>query len=165
MELMDQSLKEANERNAVKNHHIDEIFHDIAKALEFLHNGCNFPWECEEFQCAAKTSQNNRWQAKLKYVGTGIVQDHDKLLSSKDDVYTAPEAPHSTKMDVYSFGVVFLETLTKTHPFNMMDTLKVKVKQQYPKYAELVISCIEYEPSERPTIHDVLSQLDNFFVK
>ena len=31
---------------------------------------------------------------------------------------------HSPKVNVYSFGVDVIETLTRTHPFQMVNTLK-----------------------------------------
>ena len=63
-------------------------------------------------------------------------------------------------MDVYSYGVLILEVLTKTHPFQMVDALKVKVQQQFPQYYHLVTSCTNQQSSDRPTMYDVLEQLN-----
>ena len=63
-------------------------------------------------------------------------------------------------MDVYSYGVLMLEVLTKTHPFQMVDALKAQVQQQFPQYHQLVTTCTSQQLRYRPTMYDVIEQLD-----
>ena len=69
-------------------------------------------------------------------------------------------------MDVYSYGVLVVEVLTKTLPFNnlQLSTLKVQIQQQFPHYHHLVTGCTSQWSSDRPTMYDVIKQLDKISV-
>ena len=78
--------------------------------------------------------------------------------------YAAPEVAdperHSTKMDVYSFGVLVIEVFTKTLPFQNLDALKAQVQLQFPQYHHLVTSCTIQQSSYKPTMYEVIEQLN-----
>ena len=166
MELMHLNLKSAYEQGGVTSTKMLKVAHEIAMALHFLHTRPDpvIHRDVSSANVLLKVLYNGDWLAKLGDLGTVNIQHQTNTPGPGALAYGAPEVSnpeeHSPKMDVYSFGVVVIETLTKTHPFQMVDTLRDQVKKQYPKYYHLVTSCTQQQPSGRPTMHDVLLQLD-----
>ena len=166
MELMDTSLRSAYEHGNVKDHQVLGILCDIASALHFLHTRPDpvIHRDVSSANVLLKTLYNGEWLAKLGDLGTAKIQQQAATAGPGAIAYGAPEAAdftkHSPKMDVYSYGVLVLEVLTKTHPFQMVDALKAQVQQQFPHYLQLVIGCTNHQSSNRPTMYDVIEQLD-----
>ena len=166
MELMDVSLRSAYQQGGVTNAKAFKVVKEIAMALHFLHTRPDpvIHRDVSSANVLLKVLYNGEWLAKLGDLGTAMIQQQATTPSPGAWAYAAPEAPnpekHSPKMDVYSFGVLVIETLTKTHPFQKVDTLKAQVQQQYPQYDQLVTSCTKQQSSNRPTMYDVLVQLD-----
>ena len=166
MELMDINLRSAYEEEVVKDHQKVGIFSDIASALHFLHTRPDsvIHRDVSSANVLLKAYGNQRWLAKLGDLGTAKAQQQTTTPGPGAIAYSAPEvafpAQHSTKMDVYSFGVLIIETLMETHPFNKVNILKSQVQHQFPQYHQLVTSCTNQWPSDRPTMYDVIKQLD-----
>ena len=166
MELMDVNLRKAYEQEKIKDHQIHGILHDVAKALHFLHTRPDpvIHRDVSSANVLLKVLYNGEWLAKLGDLGTAKIQKQVATAGPGAIAYGAPETAnfklHSPKMDVYSFGILVMETLTKIHPYEMVDTLKVLIREQFPQYYQLVTSCTKQESSDRPTIYDVLVQLD-----
>ena len=166
MELMSTSLRSAYEQGNIKDHQVLGILHDIARALYFLHTRPDpvIHRDVSSANVLLKALHNGEWLAKLGDLGTAKIQQQAATAGPGAIAYGAPEAAdftkHSPKMDVYSYGVLMLEVLTKTHPFQMMDALKAQVQQQFPQYHQLVTSCISQQSHDRPTMYDVIEQLD-----
>ena len=166
MELMDVNLRKAYEKERVKDHQIHGILHDVAKALHFLHTRPDpvIHRDVSSANVLLKVLYNGEWLAKLGDLGTANLQRQIATIGPGAIAYGAPETvipeQHSPKMDVYSFGILILEILTKSHPFQKANILKGQVQQQYPQYDQLVTSCTKQESSDRPTMYDVLVQLD-----
>ena len=166
MELMDTSLRSAYEHGNIKDHQVLGILCDIANALHFLHTRPDpvIHRDVSSANVLLKILYNGEWLAKLGDLGTAKIQQQAATAGPGAIAYGAPEAAdftkHSPKMDVYSYGVLVLEVLTKTHPFQVVDALKAQVQQQFPQYRQLVIGCTNHQSSNRPTMYDVIEQLD-----
>ena len=166
MELMDTNLRSAYEQEHIKNHQVLGILHDIASALHFLHTRPDpvIHRDVSSANVLLKALYNDQWLAKLGDLGTAKIQRLAATAGPGAAIYGAPEAAnpskHSSKMDVYSFGVLVPETLTKTLPYENLDSLKVHVQQQFPQYHQLVTSCTNQQSSDRPTMYDVIKELD-----
>ena len=166
MELMDTSLRSAYEHGNIKDHQVLGILYDIARALHFLHTRPDpvIHRDVSSANVLLKALYNREWLAKLGDLGTAKIQQQAATAGPGAIAYGAPEAgdftKHSPKMDVYSYGVLMLEILTKTHPFQIVDTLKAQVQQQFPQYHQLVTSCTNHQSSNRPTMYDVIEHLD-----
>ena len=166
MELMDTSLRSAYEQGNIKDHQVLEIFYDIASALHFLHTRPDpvIHRDVSSANVLLKALYNEKWLAKLGDLGTAKLQRLATTAGPGAIIYGAPEASdaskHSAKMDVYSFGVLILETLTTTLPYENLDALKGQVQQQFPQYHQLVTSCTNQHSSDRPTMYDVIKELD-----
>ena len=142
------------------------ILHDIASALHFLHTRPDtvIHRDVSSANVLLKAQYNEEWQAKLGDLGTAKLQRLTTTAGPGAMVYGAPEAAdaskHSPKMDVYSFGVLIVEILTKTLPFENLTTLKDQVLQQFPHYHHLVVNCTNQHSSNRPTMYDIIRELD-----
>jgi len=166
MELMDCNLKSAYEKKCVLDHEVVGILHNVALALHFLHTRPDpvIHRDLSSANVLLKVIYNGGWLAKLGDLGTAKIQQQVATAGPGAIAYGAPEArnpeEHSPKMDVYSFGILVMETLTKIYPYEMMDALKAQVQQHYPQYDQLVTSCTKQQSSDRPTMYDVLVQLN-----
>ena len=166
MELMDTNLRSAYEQSKIEDHQVLGILHNIASALHFLHTRPDpvIHRDVSSANVLLKALYNGKWLAKLGDFGTVKIQQQAATAGPGAITYGAPEAAdftkHSPKMDVYSYGVLTLEILTKTHPFQMVDALKSKVQQQFPQYYQLVATCIAQQTSDRPTMYEVIEQLN-----
>ena len=166
MELMDTSLRSAYEQGNLKDYQVLGVLYDTAKALHFLHTRPDpvIHRDVSSANVLLKALYNGEWLAKLGDLGTAKIQQQAATAGPGAIAYGAPEAAdftkHSPKMDIYSYGVLMLEVLTKTHPFQIVDDLKVQVQQKFPQYHQLVTSCTNQQSSNRPTMYDVIEQLD-----
>ena len=166
MELMNTSVRSAYEQGNIKDHQVLGILYDTASALHFLHTRPDpvIHRDVSSANVLLKALYNGGWLAKLGDLGTAKIQQQAATAGPGAIAYGAPEAAdftkHSPKMDVYSYGVLMLEILTKTHPFQIVDALKAQVQQQFPQYHQLVTSCTNHQSSNRPTMYDVIEQLD-----
>ena len=166
MELMDTNLRSAYEQGNIKDHQMLGILNHVASALHFLHTRPDpvIHRDVSSANVLLKALYSGEWLAKLGDLGTAKIQQQAGTAGPGAMAYGAPEAgdytKHSPKMDVYSYGILILETLTATHPFEVVDTLKVQVQQQFPQYHQLVTSCTNHQSNDRPTMYDVIGQLD-----
>ena len=165
MELMDTNLRSAYEQGHIRDHQVLGILYDTASALHFLHTRPDpvIHRDVSSANVLLKAQSDGEWLAKLGDLGTAKIQQQAATAGPGAIAYGAPEAgdftKHSPKMDVYSYGVLILEILTKTHPFQVADALKVQVQQQFPQYHHLVTSCTNQKSNDRPTMYDIINQL------
>ena len=86
-------------------------------------------------------------------------------------VYSAPESipdilgtnkqQLTIKMDVFSYGVLLCEVLTSSFPdADQFQTMLRSVSRSSPTIGQLVQDCINRNPKERPTMKQVIQQID-----
>ena len=170
MELMDTNLRRAYEQKCIKSHQVLGILYDIASALYFLHTRPDpvIHHNVRSTNVLLNTQYGRGWLAKLGDLGTAKMKQVAVIgaMDAGVRVHDAPEAEdvaeHSPKIDVYSFGILILELLTETNPavLKNVDSLKLQVQQQFTQYNLLVSSCTSYQVIDRPTMYDVIKELD-----
>ena len=106
-----------------------------------------------------------RWVAKLSALGSAdFMQSND---SHSTNIYAAPEVPQrdlayqqTVKIDVYSFGVLLIEMLTNEIPTGSIEALVSSVQSSWPCFYPLITSCTVTDPNQRPSMRQVIDQLD-----
>ncbi|KAL0241156.1 hypothetical protein GEMRC1_006391 [Eukaryota sp. GEM-RC1] len=121
--------------------------------------------------------QNIVWvnsQVKLADFGSSRSVDNYTSTLQITPKYTPPEAfdkIYSPAFDVYSLGILFYEMFANRLAFEHMGVLQVVMAKQkkhsfsfpdgFPKsISSLINKCLSVNPSERPSIKDVLKELN-----
>ncbi|RHZ81040.1 hypothetical protein Glove_126g22 [Diversispora epigaea] len=95
--------------------------------------------------------------------------------------YVAPERinnkQHTETSDIYSFGIIMCETMSYEKPFNKFEdnsdirkaiyVIRNDLKPEYPKwtpksYVELILRCLDKDPSKRPSASKLCSNFNDF---
>ena len=172
-ELLDMSLRQAYQQNAVKKGNLRSIFQDTARALDYLHRRHEpiIHRDVSSANVLLKRESNGSWTAKVSDLGSANLAKEAFTKNEGAVIYCAPEAftdgddtrsaeSLTSKVDVYSYGVMLCEVATKTLPVkDVFPSLLERVEQEWPKLHRLVIDCIQQEPDDRPSMEQVLSRL------
>ena len=164
-ELMASSLRAVLERGPLEPAHITSVARDVARALNYLHLTRPDPILHRDVSSAnvlLNPGPGGRWLAKLSDYGSANFTRQVRTAGPGNPSYAAPEAAvpsqQSPKMDVFSFGVLLVEMATRRFPDK--DDLAAQIRQvTVPRLPELIRRCTNANPSRRPDIHDVLTQL------
>ena len=177
-ELLDMSLRSAYEKDLLGNGRCG-IFRDVAAALNYLH--ClREPIIHRDITSANVLledmgGEGGAWKAKVGDFGSANLVRMATTFGEGAIVYTAPEAfprppkstgsqsqpPQTPKMDVYSYGVLLCEVVMSQFPeLDQFEALVAVVSGRWPAMHSLITSCIEQEPDRRPSMANVLLQLD-----
>ena len=164
-ELMASSLRAVLERGPLEPAHITSIAHDVARALNYLHLTRPDPILHRDVSSAnvlLNPGPGGSWLAKLSDYGSANFTRQVRTAGPGNPSYAAPEAAvpsqQSPKMDVFSFGVLLVEMATRRFPDK--DVLAAQIRQvTVPRLPELIRRCTNANPSRRPDIRDVLTQL------
>ena len=165
MELMVSSLRAVLERGPLELAHISSIARDVARALNYLHLTRPDPILHRDVSSAnvlLNPGPGGSWLAKLSDYGSANFTRQVRTAGPGNPSYAAPEAAvpsqQSPKMDVFSFGVLLVEMATRRFPDK--DVLAAQIRQvTVPRLPELIRRCTNANPSRRPDIRDVLTQL------
>ena len=164
-ELMTTSLRKQLEKTPLTHPQILSIGHDIAAALNYLHL-----WKPEPIIHRDVSSANvlleqmhgEQWKGKLCDYGSANFLHQIRTIAPGSPAYAAPEALspklHSPKMDVYSFGVLCIEMVTRRLPFGVISEQIERI--QLPSVKSLVEHCTAHDPQSRPTIEQVLHDIN-----
>ena len=167
MELMATSLRSQLRREiyfqplAVK-----AISLDIAQGLNYLHLVQPDPIVHRDISSANVLLEQlplHSWRAKLTDYGSVNLLRQLRTENPGSPAYAAPEASNpylqSSKMDIYSFGALVLEMLTGQLPAPD-DRLGLLRKVQHQQLLRLIRRCLNTNPDDRPSAHDIISELD-----
>ena len=164
-ELMASSLRAVLERGPLELAHITSVARDVARALNYLHLTRPDPILHRDVSSAnvlLNPGPGGSWLAKLSDYGSANFTRQVRTAGPGNPSYAAPEAAvpsqQSPKMDVFSFGVLLVEMATRRFPDK--DVLAAQIRQvTVPRLPELIRRCTNANPSRRPDIRDVLTQL------
>ena len=170
-ELMPTCLRREIEKSPLNRPQIIKIAVDISAALNYLHL-----WQPHPILHRDVSSPNvllepyglGIWKAKLSdYGSANIVQSISaNSVAPGNPFYSAPEAQfpdqHSPAMDVFSFGVLLMEMILCQPPApNTADKMTQSETIQWPAMKRLVQRCISRESQVRPSIAQVLTELEH----
>ena len=164
-ELMASSLRAVLERAPLELAHITSVARDVARALNYLHLTRPDPILHRDVSSAnvlLNPGPGGSWLAKLSDYGFANFTRQVRTAGPGNPSYAAPEAAvpsqQSPKMDVFSFGVLLVEMATRRFPDK--DVLAAQIRLvTVPRLPELIRRCTNANPSRRPDIRDVLTQL------
>ena len=165
-ELMATSLRVVLERRPLNPAQITSISLDVARALNYLHHMHPDPIlhrDISSSNVLLEPGPSHSWRAKVSDYGSANFLQQLRTAGPGNPVYAAPEADfpsqQSPKMDVYSYGVLLLEMCSRRFPNREeFEALLQRVKQ--PTMVALIQQCLEQEPSRRPTMSNLIGQLE-----
>ena len=174
-EIMDTSLRQAYEKGQLTDKSTKlSVLRDTAAGLNYLH--CHpdeiIHRDVSSANVLLESRGPNKWRAKLSDFGSANVAPKAFTQGMGTLVYSAPESiPSSvldtekqqltTKMDVFSYGVLLCEVLTSSFPnADQFQTMLRSVSRSSPPIGQLVQDCINRNPKERPTMKQVIQQID-----
>ena len=169
IELMECTLRAALANRRAVSNHIHPISIDVAQGLLYLHSIQPHPLiHCDiSAPSVLLKAAGNGWVAKLSDLGSAQFTYLAKTASPSCSLYSAPEIQQensahlqSVKIDVYSFGVLLIEMLTREEPTGSIEALVKSIQSRWPHFVPLITSCIVTDPNERPSMRQVIDQLD-----
>ena len=165
-ELMTASLRAVLEHRPLNPAQITSISLDVARALNYLHLMHPDPIIHRDISSAnvlLEPGPNNSWRAKVSDYGSANFLQQLRTAGPGNPTYAAPEAGNpsqqSPKMDVYSYGVLLLEMCSRRFP-NPEECEALLQRVQQPAMVALIRQCMEREPMRRPTMSDIIGQLE-----
>ena len=165
-ELMATSLRAVLERRPFNGAQTTSISLDVARALNYLHLMCPEPIIHRDISSAnvlLEPGPNNSWRAKVSDYGSANFLQQLRTAGPGNPTYAAPEADipsqQSPKMDVYSYGVLLLEMCSRRFP-NPEECEALLQRVQQPAMVALIRHCMEREPMRRPTMSNIIRQLE-----
>ena len=173
-EILDTSLRSAYETQQLGDSQL-RVFRDVAAAMNYLH-GQREPILHRDLSTAnvlLEAMAGSVWRAKVSDFGSANLVRLATTLGEGAIVYTAPETfprppgaptpapPQTPKVDVYSYGVLVCEVVLARFPDS--DHFQEMVGEMggvWPALHALVTDCTKWSPTERPSMADILTQLD-----
>ena len=171
-ELMPTSLRKELETGPLTRPQIVKISQDVSSALNYLHLWKPHPIlhrDVSSPNVLLEPSGSGQWKGKLSDYGSANLAQNISSASvgPGNPFYSAPEAQfpdnHSPAMDVYSFGVLLIEMILCQPPSPTTAERERQAESiRWPSIKPLVKQCLNRQPTNRPSIAQVLSDLYNF---
>ena len=167
MELLDMNLRQAYEQNLLRQVDHLSIFNDVAKALDYLHRRYKpiIHQNVSTTSILLQQMDRNQWKAKVCDLGQANFLQNPGPRGMGGPYYSAPEVSLSStvrqtvKIDVYSFGIVLYEVTVSQFPDKYLSMIR-QVQREHPPLHELIDRCTKRDPSDRPTMAEVLVELN-----
>ena len=173
-ELMPTSLCKQLEKAPLPRTHILCISVGVAAALNYLHLWRPSPIihrDVSSPNVLLEPSADGSWKAKLSDYGSAnlLQRISTRSVAPGNPVYSAPEAQvpvhHSPAMDVYSYGVLLTEMVLCRPPGSTAEERQqLALSIKWPSFKDVVTRCIATDRQSRPSIADVLQQLEQMKV-
>ncbi|XP_064393167.1 uncharacterized protein LOC135340740 isoform X1 [Halichondria panicea] len=174
-ELLDMNLRQAYERNQLDPGNRLSIFMDIALALNYLHQRYDsiIHRDVSAPNVLLQRMPNHQWKGKVSDLGSANFLQHAHTMGEGAIIYSPPEVipqafdpltpplRQSVKIDVYSYGIVLCEVTASRFPSaeHYRDMI-LQVQRQHPAVYELILHCTKREPSHRPSMAQVMVELN-----
>ena len=168
-ELMPTSLRKELETGPLTRPQIIKISQDVSSALNYLHLWKPHPIlhrDVSSPNVLLEPSGSGQWKGKLfDYGSANLAQNISSAsVGPGNPFYSAPEAQfpdnHSPAMDVYSFGVLLVEMILCQPPSPTTAERERQAESiRWPSIKPLVKQCLNRQPTNRPSIAQVLSDL------
>ena len=168
-ELMPTSLRKELETGPLTRPQITKISQDVCHALNYLHLWKPHPIlhrDVSSPNVLLEPSGSGQWKGKLSDYGSANLAQNISSASvgPGNPFYSAPEAQfpdnHSPAMDVYSFGVLLVEMILCQPPSPTTAERERQAESiRWPSIKPLVKQCLNRQPTNRPSIAQVLSDL------
>ena len=174
-ELLDMNLRQAYEENQLDPGNRLSIFMDIALALNYLHQRYDpiIHRDVSAPNVLLQRMPNHQWKGKVSDLGSANFLQHAHTMGEGAIIYSPPEVipqafdpltpplRQSVKIDVYSYGIVLCEVTASRFPSaeHYRDMI-LQVQRQHPAVYELILHCTKREPSHRPSMAQVMVELN-----
>ena len=173
-ELLDMNLRQAYEQNQLRLGDRLPIFIDTARALDYLHQRYEpiIHRDVSAPNVLLLQMPDNQWKGKLSDLGSANFLQNAQTMGEGAIVYSPPEVipqafdplaepiKQTVKIDVYSYGIVLCEVCTSCFPkaVDYRDMI-LQVQREHPQVYELIVDCTKRNPSNRPSMAEVLRKL------
>ena len=169
-ELLDTSLRQAYQSGQLTNNRVKLfIVRDVAAALNYLHLQADIiiHRDVSSSNVLLQALPNNQWRGKLSDFGSANLVQYASTPGPGAAMYTAPEVfkgeKQSSKMDVYSYGKLLCEVFTSQLPDpRAFPSMLQSMAQSWPLMHWLICSCVEQDPTKRPSMTYVVDKLNKF---
>ena len=176
-EIMDISLRGAYEKKQLSPVPVSiclSIMRDVAVGLNYLHCLPDpiIHRDVSSANVLLESKGPGKWKTKISDFGSAKLARSAITKAPGATVYSAPEALQSvtvvnkkkqtTKMDIFSYGVLFCEAMNCQFPDeDIFQNLLKQTKASSPSIHQLILQCIGEHPEHRPTMKQVIQQLDS----
>ena len=175
-EIMDISLRGAYEKKQLSPVPVSiclSIMRDVAVGLNYLHCLPDpiIHRDVSSANVLLESKGPGKWKTKISDFGSAKFAHSAVTKAAGAEVYSAPEAlqaviefeeeKQTPQMDVYSYGILLCEVVTCQFPERQIFRgMLQKVRTQSQPLYGLVASCIKKDSQDRPTMKQVIQQLD-----
>ena len=176
-EIMDISLRGAYEKKQLSPVPVSiclSIMRDVAVGLNYLHCLPDpiIHRDVSSANVLLESKGPGKWKTKISDFGSAKLARSAVTKAAGAEVYSAPESfqtvmdfeekKQTPKMDVYSYGILLCEVMTCQFPERQVfrEMLQRVHTQSQPVYS-LILSCLNRNPDDRPTIKHIIQQIDD----
>lgn len=163
-ELLDSCLRRLLSERELTPKEVLNLALDVAKGLNYLHLNKPLPIIHRDISSANVLlwRRDDCWRAKLSDYGAANFMQKCMTANPGAMIYSAPEAftpKQSPKVDVYSYGVLLCEMCIRElpDPRGLLNQIK---RVSHNTFRQLIQRCVERKPGKRPTIAEVIPELE-----